>query len=102
MAVVTASFTKSRGGAKASLGYIVFRPGWDGEKIQRQLFGHDGAMSIFQAENLIDEAGKGTTFFRIVISPDPKKEDAYKDLNFEELTQLTILKLEDKLKQQIQ
>jgi hypothetical protein len=101
MAVVKASFTKSRGGAKASLHYILFRPGKGGEKVARQLFGHDGSMSIFQAEKLIDEAGKGTTFFRIVISPDPEKEDTYKDLNLEELTQLTILKLEDRLKQQI-
>jgi hypothetical protein len=102
MAVVTASFTKSREGAKASLHYILFRPGRKGEKATRQLFGHDGTMTLLQGETLINEAGKGTTFFRIVLSPDPKNEDRYKDLNLWELTQLTILKLEDRLKREIQ
>ena len=43
MAVVKATFTKSRGGAKASIRYIAFRPGKNGEEMSRQLFGHDGA-----------------------------------------------------------
>ena len=42
MAVVKATYTKSRGGAKASIRYIASRPGRNGEKIMRQLFGHDG------------------------------------------------------------
>jgi hypothetical protein len=99
MAVVTATFTKSRGGAKASIGYIAFRPGRNGEKMSRQLFGHDGPLSIFQAEGIIDEAPKGTNFFRLVLSPDPKKEDR---LNMWELAKQTILKLERRLKREIQ
>jgi hypothetical protein len=85
MAVVKATYTKSRAGAKASLDYIAFRPGRNGEKVARQLFGYDGTLSMHQGKTLIDEAEKGTVFFRIVISPDPKKEDTYKDLNLEEI-----------------
>jgi hypothetical protein len=102
MAVVKASFTKSRGGAKASIRYITFRPGKGGEKISRQLFGHDGALSIFQADRMVDEAEKGTVFFRLVISPDPALEDREKDLALWELTQQTILKLEYRLKREVQ
>lgn len=102
MAVVKASFTKSRGGAKASIRYIAFRPGKQGEKIARQLFGHDGGLSIYQADRMVDTAGKGTIFFRLVISPDPIREDREKDLSLHELTLQTISGLEDRLKKQVQ
>ena len=67
MAVVKATFTKSRGGAKASIRYIAFRPGKNGEEMSRQLFGHDGALSLLQADRIVDEAKKGTNFFRLVL-----------------------------------
>ncbi len=38
MAIVKATYTKSRGGAKASIRYIEHRPGKDGDKITRNLF----------------------------------------------------------------
>ena len=67
MAVVKATFTKSRPGAKASIRYIAFRPGKNGEEMARQLFGHDGPLSLSQADRIIDEAKKGTNFFRLVL-----------------------------------
>ena len=102
MAVVKATFTKSRGGAKASIRYIAFRPGKNGEEMSRQLFGHDGALSLFQADRIVDEAKKGTNFFRLVLSPDPAQEDRLKDLDMWEFAKQTILKLEGRLKKEIQ
>ena len=102
MAVVKASFTKSRGGAKASIRYIAFRPGKDGEKIKRQLFGHDGGLSISQADRMVDEASKGTIYFRFAISPDPNVEDAGKDLHLWQLTLQTVQALEERLKREVQ
>ena len=72
---------KEQGGAKASIRYIAYRPGKNREEMARQLFGHDGALSLTQADRIIDEAKKGTNFFRLVLSPDPKQEDRLKDLD---------------------
>ena len=49
MAIVKATYTKSSGGAKASIRYIEHRPGKDGEKVTRTLFGVDGLMGRWQA-----------------------------------------------------
>ena len=102
MAVVKATFTKSRGGAKASIRYIAFRPGKKGEEMARQLFGHDGPLSLSQADRIVDEAKKGTNFFRLVLSPDPALEDRLKDLDMWEFARQTVLKLEGRLKKEIQ
>jgi hypothetical protein len=44
MAIFKATYTRSRGGAKASVGYIQQRPGKDKEAIIRTLFSRDGAL----------------------------------------------------------
>src|SRR2546421_8129516 len=97
MAIVKASFTKSSTGAKASIRYIEHRPGKDNEKVTRTLFGSDGGMGRWQAYQMIDEAAKGSLFFRFVISPDPKQEDTGKDLFLREVTEKTMLMLEEHL-----
>ena len=97
MAIVKATYTKSRGGAKASIRYIEHRPGKDGEKVTRILFGSDGGMGRWQAYSLIDEAGKGSYFYRFAISPDPTHEDTGKDLVLRQVTEQTMLKLEEHL-----
>ena len=76
--------------AKATIRYIQHHPGREGEKVKRELYGADGAMERSQAYQMIDAAEKGTVFFRIVISPDPEREDTYKDLLLQEI------KLQDK------
>src|SRR5947209_10850808 len=101
MAIVKATYTKSNAGAKASIRYIEHRPGKDGEKINRTLFGSDGAMGRWQAYRLIDEAEKGSLFFRFVISPDPTQEDREKDLHLREVTEQTMLRLEERIHKQI-
>src|SRR5213080_1595140 len=95
MAIVKATYTKSSRGAKASIRYIEHRPGKDNAKINRTLFGIDGAMGRWQAYAMIDEAEKGSLFFRFVISPDPKGEDTGKDLFLREVTEKTMLRLEE-------
>ncbi len=101
MAIVKATYTKSRGGAKASLRYIEHRPGKDNEKVTRTLFGTDGAMGRWQAYRMIDDSQKGSLFFRFVISPDPKGEDISKDLFLREITEKTMLSLEERLHKQV-
>jgi len=102
MAIVKATYTKSGAGAKASIRYIEHRPGKDGEKITRNLFNSDGLKGRWQANRMIDEAEKGSVFFRFVISPDPKQEDTGKDLFLREITEKTMYSLEDRLNKQIQ
>jgi hypothetical protein len=102
MAIVKATYTKSRAGAKASIRYIEHRPGKEGAKITRNLFGVDELMGRDQAYRLIDEAPKGSIFYRFVLSPDPKKEDMRRDLHLREVITHTMQTLERRLKQEVQ
>lgn len=97
MAIITAKFSKSKARMKAAVRYIEHRAGRVGEKVKRELFGIDGTMDRQQAYQMIDEAAKGTAYFRLVLSPDPTKEDTEKDLHLAELTRQTILTLEERL-----
>jgi hypothetical protein len=83
--------------AKATIRYITHRPGKDKENIFRQLFGHDGALEKDDAYAAIDQAPKGTYFYRMIINPDPKKEDTRRDLYLQGVTKQTILRLEERL-----
>jgi hypothetical protein len=101
MAIVKATYTKSSNIAKAAIRYIEHRPGREGEKVTRGLFGIDGTMDRQQAYQMIDEAEKGTAYFRLVISPDPAREDTEKDLHLAELTRQTLLTLEERLNKEV-
>ncbi len=102
MAIVTDTPTRSGAKAKAHIRYIQHRRGEDGQKLTRTLFGFDGAMSRIQAYEMIDDAKTGSWFYRFVLSPDPKREDTQKDLNLWEITQQTMLKLEERIGEQVQ
>src|SRR3954469_13783988 len=101
MAIVKNNYVKRGSGlrdrVKASLRYIAHRPGKDNERMYRELFGHDGVMEKKQAYRMFDAAEKGTNFFRLVISTDPKREDTYKDLQMRAIAMKTIQHLEEKL-----
>jgi hypothetical protein len=101
MAIVKINYTKSRGAAKATVRYIAHRPGKDGRATVRSIYGIDGEVTKTDAYQMIDEAGRGVAFFRIVISPDPQKEDTLKDLYLWHITEQTMLTLEDRLKIQV-
>src|SRR6266700_2217743 len=83
MAIVKNNYVKRGAGertrAKATIRYIEHRRGKDGEKITRPLFGSDGVMGRYEAYRMIDEAEKGSIFFRFIMSPDPNREDTAKD-----------------------
>lgn len=102
MAILKANYAKNASGAKASIRYIEHRPGKDGEKITRTLFGIDGQMERREAYQLIDEAKEGDSIYRFVINPDPKKEDTERDLFLREITEKTMFTLEDRVKSHVQ
>src|SRR5215471_12734230 len=102
MAVVKATYTRVHSRAKANVRYITHRRDRDNRTITRQLFGYDGTLTKDQAYRMIDQAGRGTVFFRMVISPAPKREDRLRDLNLTEITMQTMLALEECIGKPIQ
>lgn len=106
MAVVKAGYippnAKARGEAKKNIRYIQHRPGKDGARLWRTLFGTDGRMSREEAYHLIDNAEYGSVFWRIKISPDPKTEDIHRDLSMQEVTERTMNSLQEQLGREIQ
>lgn len=99
MAVVKANFIKrdkyDKNKAKAHIRYIQHRQGKDGERIIRTLFNNDGTMEREEAYRMIDEAGKRDVIFRLIISPDPTQEDQSRDLDLRDITQRTMMKIEE-------
>src|SRR5258708_28968665 len=102
MAIIKANYTLKGGSAKASVRYIENRPGRDGAKLWRTLFNADGKVERREVYTMIDQADKHSYFFRLVISPDPKREDSDKNLALREITERTIQSLEDRFKRPLQ
>ena len=75
----------------------------EGERVTRDLFGFEGSLSKETAYRMIHEAPeKRRYYYRMIISPDPRREDAYRDLALRNLTIETMLKLEERLGHPIQ
>lgn len=102
MAVFVMNFTKSKGAAKANIRYIQHRPGKDGTKVTRSLFGWDGLLGRYEAYRMIDEAEAGSSFFRIKMSPDPKTEDTRRDLSLREVTETMMQTFEQRIRKPVQ
>ena len=102
MAIVKASYTRNGSVAKAATRYIENRPGKDGSRIVRTLFKADGKVERGEVYSIIDQADKNSYFFRLVISPDPKREDSDKNLSLREITERTIQSLEDRFQKPLQ
>jgi hypothetical protein len=102
MAVVRANYCKKgvseRKIAKANIYYIQTRPGRNKERQSRLLFGPSGTMGRAEANQCITEAPKGSYFYRLKLSPDPKREDVKRDLNMHKLTRAMMKGLEKRLK----
>jgi hypothetical protein len=101
MAIVKASYTRSASVAKAYIRYIQHRKGLDGRKATRELYGPDGALARLAGYQMIDQAVKGTAFFRIIINPDPKTEDTHKDLSLSEITSQTMQTLAQRVRRDV-
>jgi hypothetical protein len=93
MAIVKMNYTKSIEQIKAHLRYIVHRPGKDREHMTRELFDAYDRSDKDHAYGLID-AMKHPLFFKIIINPDPKKEDQHKDLDLQHLTRQTLSEMQ--------
>jgi len=107
MAIVKANYIKrgrgDRDRAKASLRYMTHRRDQEGGRVTRTLFGFDGTLSKAQTYRMIDASPRrGTMFYRVVVSPDPKHEDRFKDLSLADLTIDTMLALEASLGSRVQ
>ena len=102
MAVVRANYVKrgrnERKVAKANIRYIQERPGRDKEKLTRTLFGAADSMGRYEAYQFINDAPKGTFFYRLKLSPDPATEDTKRDLHMQKLTRQMMQRLEKRLK----
>src|SRR3954451_9557273 len=102
MAIVKTNYVKRARGDKArakdSLRYITQRRDRDGNTVTRDLFGFDGTLSKQEAYALIDAApDKRRYYYRVVLSPDPAREDRFRDLSLVDLTIATMLRLEERL-----
>jgi hypothetical protein len=106
MAIIKANYVKrdkkQKQRAKASIRYIQHRPGKEGKRTQRALFGSDGVMERQEAYELIDDAEQGSIFFRFVLNPDPEREDTRYDLDLRALTEQTMHVLTEKFHQRQQ
>ena len=102
MAIVKASYTRKGLVAKAAIRYIENRPGKDGARVVRTLFKADGKVERGDAYTMIDQADKTSYFFRLVISPDPQREDSDNNLALKEITERTIQSLENRFQRPLQ
>jgi hypothetical protein len=102
VAIVKANYTQKGRIAKASVRYIENRPGRDGAKLQRTLFNADGKVERREVYSMIDQADTNSYFFRLVISPDPQREDGDKNLSLRELADKTVQSLEDRFRRPLQ
>jgi hypothetical protein len=94
--IVKANYVKrgegDRARAKATIRYITHRRDREGERVTRDLFGFEGMLTKQTAYRLIDEAPqKGRYYYRMILSPDPRREDRYRDLDLKALTRATML-----------
>src|SRR5439155_13700717 len=68
------------------------------EKLTRTLFGAADSMGRYEAYQFINDAPKGTYFYRFKLSPDPATEDTKRDLHMQKLTRQMMQGLEKRLK----
>ena len=102
MAIFKATYTKKSKGAKANIRYIEHRAGKDGARLTRTLYGIDGNMERREAYRMIDEAEKGSVFYRLVINFDAEKEDTHRDLYIQTITENTMSAVENRFGQPVQ
>ena len=96
MAIVKSKYVRGKSRIKAHLRYITHRRGMEGERMNRPLFGQDGALSKLQIYDMIDAAKRGAVFHKFVINFHPVKEDTRKDLNLWEITHKTLAHIKTK------
>jgi hypothetical protein len=101
MAVVKINYSRQRPAVKAHLRYITHRRGGEEKTITRTLFTEAGTLTKQEAYGLIDSAKPGTVFYKVILSPDPKREDTRRDLDLWQLTRQTARSLTAALNKKI-
>ena len=101
MAVVKIKYTRQRARVKAHLRYITHRRGEDKQTTTRTLFTENGTLTKQAAYELLDSVKPGTLFYKVILSPDPRREDTKRDLNLWQLTRQTASSLSGLLNQKI-
>jgi hypothetical protein len=97
MAVVTLKYIRDKEQIKANLRYFTHRSGREHEKLTRAIFTNIGQTDKQEFYRQVMYAGRGTVFFKFMISPDPRREDRRKDLDLPYITRRTIRELEKAL-----
>ena len=94
MALVRLKYTRNNEEIKANLRYFTHRAGREHEKKTRTIFTNVGQTDKREFYRQVAYVGRGTVFFKFMISPDPRREDSGKDLDLPFITRRTIRKLE--------
>jgi hypothetical protein len=95
MAFVKLEYTRNKQEIKANLRYFAHRAGRSNAKMTRDIFTNIGETDKHGFYRQVQNAGRGTSFFKFMISPDPRSEDSLKDLDLRYITRRTIRKLEN-------
>ena len=95
MAIVKLKYARGRGAIKAHLRYIIHRPGIEQGRLTRELFHHNYLSVTKQyAYDLINNAPRGTIFYKMTINFHPRKEDTHKDLDLQHIASLTVREMQ--------
>jgi hypothetical protein len=72
MAVVTLKYIRDKGQIKANLRYFTHRSGREREQLTRAIFTNVGETDKQEFYRQVRDAGRGTVFFKFMISPGPQ------------------------------
>ncbi len=99
MTIVKATYTRTLADAKRYVRYIGSRAAGRPGKVARELWNEQGRVDRIEAYQTLDQhpAGRGTSYFRFAVSPDPVAEDTHRDLDVRALTGRTMRELEVRL-----
>ena len=98
MAIVKLKYARGRAAIRAHLRYIIHRPGKEQGRVTRELFHHNYlSVSKQEAYDLINNAPRGTIFYKMTINFHPLREDTHKDLDLQHIASLTVRAMQTRL-----
>ena len=98
MAIVKLKYARGKEAMNAHLRYIVHRSGKEQGRVTRELFHHNYlSVSKQYGYDLINNAPRGTIFYKMTINFHPRKEDTHKDLDLQHIASLTVREMQTRL-----
>src|ERR671932_1347234 len=98
MAIVKLKYVRGRAAMRAHLRYIIHRPGKEQGRVTRELFHHNYlSVSKQEAYDLINNAPRGTIFYKMTINFHPLREDTHKDLDLQHIASLTVREMQARI-----